>query len=56
VQRSPPFWRKRKIACCAEVEQGLARQSVAQFESRVIEMFEAEWKQNGRAKAHRNRR
>lgn len=45
------FLAQAQIACCAEVEQGLARQSVAQFESRVIEMFEAEWKRQGRTGA-----
>lgn len=43
------FLAQAQIACCAEVEQGLARQSVAQFESRVVEMFEAEWKRQGRS-------
>ena len=42
------FLAQAQIACCAEVEQGLARQSVAQFESRVIDMFEAEWRRQGR--------
>jgi hypothetical protein len=47
------FLAQAQIACCAEVEQGLARQSLAQFESRVIEMFEAEWKRQGRTDALR---
>jgi hypothetical protein len=45
------FLAEAQIACCAEVEQGLARQSVAQFESRVIDMFEAEWRRQGRPDA-----
>lgn len=47
------FLAQAQIACCAEVEQGLARQSLAQFESRAIEMFEAEWKRQGRTGALR---
>ncbi|GAM98972.1 hypothetical protein U91I_02609 [alpha proteobacterium U9-1i] len=47
------FLAQAQIACCAEVEQGLARQSVAQFESRVVEMFEAEWKRQSRGDALR---
>lgn len=47
------FLAQAQIACCAEVEQGLARQSVVQFESRVVEMFEAEWKRQGRSGALR---
>jgi hypothetical protein len=47
------FLAQAQIACCAEVEQGLARLSLAQFESRAIEMFEAEWKRQGRTDALR---
>lgn len=47
------FLAQAQIACCAEIERGLARQSVAQFESRVVEMFEAEWKRQGRSGALR---
>lgn len=47
------FLAQAQIACCDEVEQGLARQSLAQFESRAIEMFEAEWKRQGRTGALR---
>jgi hypothetical protein len=47
------FLAQAQIACCAEVEQGLARQSVAQFESRVIDMFEAEWRRQARPDALR---
>jgi glutathione synthase/RimK-type ligase-like ATP-grasp enzyme len=47
------FLAQAQIACCAEVEQGLARQSVAQFERRVVEMFEAEWRRHDRSGALR---
>jgi len=47
------FLAQAQIACCAEVEQGLARQSLAQFENRVVEMVEAEWRRQGRAGALR---
>ncbi|MGD9979462.1 MAG: hypothetical protein AB7H66_05555 [Hyphomonadaceae bacterium] len=43
------FLAQAQIACCAEVEQNLARQSIAQFEDRVIAMFEAEWARQGRS-------
>lgn len=45
------FLAQAQIACCDEVEQGLARQSVAQFENRVIDMFETEWRRQGRSGA-----
>ncbi len=45
------FLAQAQIACCAEVEQGLARQSVAQFEDRVIDMFEAEWRHQAKTDA-----
>ncbi|MDX2277232.1 MAG: hypothetical protein NW206_17440 [Hyphomonadaceae bacterium] len=47
------FLAQAQIACCAEVEQGLARQSVAQFEDRVVKMFDAEWRHQGRTGALR---
>ncbi|MGE3582368.1 MAG: hypothetical protein AB7J28_13240, partial [Hyphomonadaceae bacterium] len=47
------FLAQAQIACCAEVEQGLARQSVAQFEDRVVKMFDAEWRHQGRIGAFR---
>lgn len=45
------FLAQAQIACCAEVKQGLARQSIAQFENHVIDMFETEWRRQGRTDA-----
>lgn len=47
------FLAQAQIACCDEVEQGLARQSVAQFENRTIDMFETEWRRQDRAQVLR---
>jgi hypothetical protein len=42
------FLARAQIACCAEVERGLARASLDAFESAVIAMFESEWRRQGR--------
>lgn len=39
---------RAQIACCAEVERALANDALDSFESKVAEMFEAEWRAQGR--------
>jgi hypothetical protein len=43
------FLARAQIACCAEVEQALARAALDTFDDAVIAMFEAEWRLQGRA-------
>lgn len=42
------FLGRAQIACCAEVERGLARASLDAFETAVVTMFESEWRRQGR--------
>lgn len=43
------FLARAQVACCAEVEQALARASLGAFDDAVIAMFEAEWRRQGRS-------
>ncbi len=42
------FLARAQIACCAEVERALASGMLDTFETRVISMFETEWRLQGR--------
>jgi hypothetical protein len=39
---------RAQVACCAAVEQALVRPPLAAFDNRVVAMFEAEWRSQGR--------
>ncbi|MGD9967551.1 MAG: hypothetical protein AB7T59_13600 [Hyphomonadaceae bacterium] len=43
------FLARAQVACCAEVEQALARASLGAFDDAIIAMFEAEWRLQGRS-------
>jgi hypothetical protein len=43
------FLARAQVACCAEVEQALARASLGAFDDAIIAMFEAEWRRQGRS-------
>lgn len=47
------FLARAQVACCAEVEQALARDSLGAFDDAIIGMFEAEWRLQGRTDALR---
>ncbi len=42
------FLAHAQIACCAEVEQALARSTLEAFDTSVMAMFDAEWRRQGR--------
>lgn len=42
------FLARAQIACCAEVEQALARSTLEAFDTSVMAMFDAEWRRQGR--------
>lgn len=47
------FLARAQVACCAEVEQALARASLGVFDDAILAMFDAEWRRQGRADALR---